>query len=353
MPIAFVGGVGATDGTSGAALTTASYTVSSGSLLVAVWRFLFNNAAGSGGVPPAVTMSDSRGNTWATAVVETSGLSGVQDGWTLGIAYAMNATAGATTFTMTIANSRSDRGLAILEYSGAATSSALLATGSGRGGGSPINTGTYTAPGNSLTVVSANTITGNNLVDWTAATVGGNATTGRSPAAYDSSAYIRDYISSASLTGAVSSASNNNGVLYKLIVSASFAESTVTYTYARPSSDITTQWTPSTGTSHFALIDETAADDADYIYATAAGQTDEVKLAAMTAPKSGTSVDVQYRVTSISGGGKVTVSLICNATVIATDAVRTAAGDYTLTVAPATWATVADWSDMRLRFVSS
>jgi hypothetical protein len=126
-----------------------------------------------------------------------------------------------------------------------------------------------------------------------------------------------------------------------------------TYTYARPTSDITTQWTPSTGTAHYALIDETVASDADYIFATAGGQTDEVKLAAMTAPKSGTSVDVQYRVQGVSGGGKVTLSLVCGTTVIATDAIRGADGDYTLTVAPATWAAVTDWSNMRLRFVSS
>jgi hypothetical protein len=127
----------------------------------------------------------------------------------------------------------------------------------------------------------------------------------------------------------------------------------ITYTYARPTSDITTQWTPSTGTAHYALIDETVASDADYIFATAGGQTDEVKLAAMTAPKAGTSVDVQYRVQGVSGGGKVTLSLVCGTTVIATDTIRSADGDYVLTVAPATWAAVTDWSDMRLRFVSS
>jgi hypothetical protein len=299
-------------------------------------------------------MSDSTGGTWATAVVETSGLSGVQDGWTLGIAYSMNATAGSKTFTMTIANSRSDRGLVILEYSGAATSSALLATGKGRENVSPINTGTYTASGNSVTVASANTVNGANLADWTGLTVGGNATTGRSPAAYDSSAYIRDYISSASLTGAVSSASNNNFPIYKLIVSASFAEApTVTYTYARPSSDVTTQWTPSTGTDHYALIDETTANDADYIFATAAGQTDEVKLASMSAPQAGTSLLINYRVQGIVGGASVTLSLVCNTAVIATDTARTANGDYTLTVASGIWASVTDWTNMRLRFVSA
>jgi hypothetical protein len=352
MAIAFVSGVGATDATSGTALTTASYTVSSGSLLVAVWRFLFNNAAGSGGVPPTVTMSDSRGNTWATAVVETSGLSGVQDGWTLGIAYAMNATAGATTFTMTIANSRSDRGLAILEYSGAATSSALLATGNGRGTGSTVSTGTYTASGNSVTVASANTVNGNNLADWTGLAVGGNATTGRSPAAYDSSAYIRDYISSAALTGAISSANSNNSAIYKLIVSASFAESGITYTYARPTSDITTQWSPSTGIDHYALIDETTASDADYIYATAAGQTDEVKLASMSAPQAGTDLKVNYRVQGITDGGNVTVTLVLGGAVVKTDTTRLVDGDYSMDVTPTDYAGVTDWTDVALRFVS-
>lgn len=127
----------------------------------------------------------------------------------------------------------------------------------------------------------------------------------------------------------------------------------VTYTYARPTSDITTQWTPSTGTDHYALIDETVASDADYIYATAAGQTDEVKLALMTAPQAGTDLKVNYRVQGIVGSASVTLSLVCNATVIATDTARTGNGDYTLTVASGTWASVSDWTNMRLRFVSA
>jgi len=127
----------------------------------------------------------------------------------------------------------------------------------------------------------------------------------------------------------------------------------ITYTYARPSSDITTQWTPSTGTSHFAMIDEVTADDADYISATAAGQTDEVKLAAMVTPQAGTSVAIGYRVQGITSGAGVTVSMVQGTTVIATDTTRTANGDYTLTVASGTWASVTDWTDIRLRFVST
>jgi len=127
----------------------------------------------------------------------------------------------------------------------------------------------------------------------------------------------------------------------------------VTYTYARPTSDITTQWTPSTGTDHFALIDETTANDSDFIYATAAGQTDEVRLASMSAPQAGTNLLINYRVQGISGSASVTLSLVCNTTVIATDTTRTGNGDYTLNVPSATWASVADWTNMRLRFVSA
>ena len=132
----------------------------------------------------------------------------------------------------------------------------------------------------------------------------------------------------------------------------------ITYTYARPSSDVTTQWTPSSGTSHFALIDEVTYNDADYIYATAAAQTDEVGLQAMSIPTAGTDVLINYRVQGITGGGSVTVSLYSGATLVKTDTTRTANNTspayYTMTVTAAEWGAVAvNWSDMRLRFVSA
>jgi len=132
---------------------------------------------------------------------------------------------------------------------------------------------------------------------------------------------------------------------------------TVTYTYSRPSSDVTTQWTPSTAGPHYALINETTYDDANYIYATAASQTDEVGLQAMSIPTAGTSVLVNYRVQGITGGGSVTVSLYSGATLVKTDTTRTANNTspayYTMTVTAAEWASVSNWSDMRLRFVSA
>ena len=132
-------------------------------------------------------------------------------------------------------------------------------------------------------------------------------------------------------------------------------DNTSTYTYARPTSDITTQWTPSTGTDHFALIDETTASDADYIIATAAGQTDEVRLASMTAPQAGTDLLINYRVQGIVGSATVTMSLRqgSGGTLIATDTAKNTNNTYQLVVPAATWASVTDWTDLRLRFVSA
>jgi hypothetical protein len=134
-----------------------------------------------------------------------------------------------------------------------------------------------------------------------------------------------------------------------------FDNGTTVYTYARPTSDITTQWTPSTGTDHFALIDETTANDADYIYATAAGQTDEVKLASMSAPQAGTDLLINYKVAGIVGSASVTMSLRqgSGGTLIATDTAKTSDNTYQLVVPAATWASVTDWTDLRLRFVSA
>jgi hypothetical protein len=129
----------------------------------------------------------------------------------------------------------------------------------------------------------------------------------------------------------------------------------INYTYARPSSDITTQWSTSSGTTHYTLIDETVADDNDYIVATAAGQTDEVKLASMTPPQVGTNLVINYKVTGVDGGATVTASLRqgSGGTLIKTDTAKSANGTYALTVAPGDWAAVSDWSDLRLRFVSA
>jgi hypothetical protein len=152
-------------------------------------------------------------------------------------------------------------------------------------------------------------------------------------------------------TPAISSTATNTRVRF---AGFAFAEA-ITYTYARPTSDITTQWSTSSGSTHYTLIDETVADDNDYIVATAAGQTDEVKLASMTPPQVGTNLVINYKVTAVDGGATVTASLRqgSGGTLIKADTTRNANGTYALAVAPGDWALVTDWSDLRLRFVSA
>lgn len=123
------------------------------------------------------------------------------------------------------------------------------------------------------------------------------------------------------------------------------------FIYLRPSADVTTQWSTSSGTSHFALIDEEVADDSDYVFATSVGSTDEVQVPALIGPQD--NIVIKYRVQGILDGGAVTVSMRQGATLIKADTTRTANGTYTLTVTPAEYAGVTNWSDIRLRFVSA
>jgi hypothetical protein len=116
-----------------------------------------------------------------------------------------------------------------------------------------------------------------------------------------------------------------------------------------------TQWTPSTpGAAHYTMINETTPNDTNYIYSTAAGQTDEVGLQAMSTPVAGTSLTINYRVIGVTGtGASVTTSLYSGATLVKADTARTTDGTYAMTVTSAEWASVSNWSNMRLRFVSA
>ncbi|MFN8760227.1 MAG: hypothetical protein ACK5XA_15635 [Tagaea sp.] len=134
-----------------------------------------------------------------------------------------------------------------------------------------------------------------------------------------------------------------------------FAENIV-LSYARPNADGSTkQWTASSGTDYFPLLDETSPGASDYIYATASGQIGEIKFS-MAAPKSGTSFDVGYAVDAPVGAATVTAKLYVGAALIKTDTARSSAGTYTMTVTSGDYAGVsnpADWSNVTLRFESA
>lgn len=76
----------------------------------------------------------------------------------------------------------------------------------------------------------------------------------------------------------------------------------VTAQYARPTSDVSAgTWTASTGSDLFAMLDEAAADDGDYITSTTAS-TCEVALGSLSDPALSTGHIVRYRISATGGG---------------------------------------------------
>lgn len=127
------------------------------------------------------------------------------------------------------------------------------------------------------------------------------------------------------------------------------------WTYSRPLSDgATKQWSASTGTDHYALLDETSADDNDYIVALSTGLVDEINFS-MVAPVSGSSFRVRYRLTGIAGGAAAIVKLYLGASLVKTDTTRTSDGTYVMTVTSSDYAgaTTGDWASAKLRLESA
>lgn len=120
-----------------------------------------------------------------------------------------------------------------------------------------------------------------------------------------------------------------------------------------PASDITAgQWLPSTGGVLATTIDESPADDADYVYTLAQGAVCEVKLGAGSTPGAGSFV-VSYRAMS-AYGQPVYVELVQGSTVIAswTDTPTAAFALYTHTLTAPEAASISAFTDLRLRFTS-
>ena len=120
----------------------------------------------------------------------------------------------------------------------------------------------------------------------------------------------------------------------------------------RPASDISEgAWTPSTGVSLFATINETPFNDATY-NTTPSASTFEVKLGAGSAPGVTTGHIARYRA---QGTGTLTVRLVQGTTVIATNtpSITAAYQTFTFTLSGAEAAAITDYTDLRLRFTST
>ena len=127
--------------------------------------------------------------------------------------------------------------------------------------------------------------------------------------------------------------------------------STITAQYARPTSDVSAgTWTASTGSDLFAMLDETAADDGDYITSTTAS-TCEVALGSLSDPALSTGHIVRYRISATGGG--ITVRLREGTTTIASwthDPAPASLTTYSQTLSSGEADSITDYTALKLQF---
>lgn len=120
---------------------------------------------------------------------------------------------------------------------------------------------------------------------------------------------------------------------------------------AAPSADVSAGgWTASTGSDLYAMLDEAAADDGDYITTTGAS-TCEVALGSLSDPSSSSGHIVRYRISATSGG--ITVRLRQGTTTIATwthASAPTSLTTYEQTLTGGEADSITDYSALRLQF---
>ena len=134
---------------------------------------------------------------------------------------------------------------------------------------------------------------------------------------------------------------------------------TVVYQYARPSSDIVANgWLPSTGSDLYAMLDETAADDADYIYSPGNPTTEqfEVRLSVAADPLSSSNHTITVRLQAIAFDTNFDLNLVQGTTVLDswTENVTEAAGAVTRerTLSGAVTDSITDYFDLRIRGIA-
>ena len=122
--------------------------------------------------------------------------------------------------------------------------------------------------------------------------------------------------------------------------------------FARPVSDVTTDWTT---TPLWSKLDETSPDDGDFITGTGNAQTFEVKLSAVTDPAIGTGHVARIKAQATGGQAAEklnTWGLYQGATPIVTSNQTIARGsfnEYSISLSEAQADAITDYSDLRIR----
>lgn len=121
--------------------------------------------------------------------------------------------------------------------------------------------------------------------------------------------------------------------------------------YAHPTADVATgAWIASTGSDLFAMLDEAAADDADYI-GTTYGSTCEVALGSLVDPSVSSGHKVRYRIAADAGA--IVVRLRQGTTTIASwthNPAPTSLSTFEQTLSGAEADTITDYSALKLQF---
>ena len=121
-----------------------------------------------------------------------------------------------------------------------------------------------------------------------------------------------------------------------------------------PISDVSAgAWTPSTGTSLYATLDEATYSDADYIV-TSSASTCEMRVTTASDPSVSTGHILRYRL--LAGTGSITAILKQGATTIASYGPHTltgAAQDFSQTLTGGQADSITDYTDLRVVFTSS
>lgn len=125
--------------------------------------------------------------------------------------------------------------------------------------------------------------------------------------------------------------------------------------YLAPVSDVSAgSWTPSSGSDLYAMLDETAYSDSDYIAATSA-TTCTLALASGSDPASSTGHILRYRL--LAGSGTVAVTLKQGGTTIASwgphALIGTTAQNFAQTLTGSEADSITDYSALRVEFTSA
>lgn len=245
--------VNAVNDVSGSLLSTTPLWLEGGNTVVVIWRH-WHNSVSLG--TPTVRISDSGGHAWTDSISETMGIAGIRDGYRFGMAFARNTRRGPTSFTMSIADSRTNRSVSAIELKSASGAYVPIATASGTATGGTVTSSALTLARSSVIVGVAGTVNGSNIGDWTGATA--NGLTASALTTIDPAAVTIVKTSRAELNASTVSASNLNGAIDKLLLVTAFGfvgtfarrerlsvyYAPTAYTFSRPNADVAIRgWT--------------------------------------------------------------------------------------------------------------